>query len=232
MGLGESQGFDGADAFGTGGLAGVVYLAVAVGVAALGFVDPEGFGRGVFHGAVVLSFALVIPDPAVLCRRFAVGGELGLVVDRAGGVVVLDPAQAAHVTYVHVQALEADAGGDDAVELVGPHLGVEQAVLQAGQVDDAGLAASNGAVALQRRKVAPDRGGEKVTLSSEYSFSAHHQRPMKLHQNRHCCENTRHKINWKQIKEIFWQCLRKDISLSLRGLRHRTHHPRSKHTPK
>ena len=77
MGLGEGQGFDGADAFGAGGLAGVVYLAVAVGVAALGFVDPEGFGRGVFHGAVVLSFALVIPDPAVLCRRFAVGGELG-----------------------------------------------------------------------------------------------------------------------------------------------------------
>ena len=115
-----------------------------------------------FQCASRLPAHLVVGNPAVLGGGLAVGGEFRFVVNGGLRVVVGHPADVANMTYVHVQALEADAGGDDAVELVGPHLGVEQAVLQAGQVDDAGLAASNGAVALQAGEVAPDRGGEKV----------------------------------------------------------------------
>ena len=64
---------------------------------------------------------------------------------------------------VHVQPLEADAGGDNAIQLVGPHLGVEQAVAERWPVKHLGLGAGNGAVALQAGEVAPHGGGEQVS---------------------------------------------------------------------
>ena len=65
--------------------------------------------------------------------------------------------------YVHVQALEADAGGHDAVEFVGLDLGVEQAVAQRRAVNHLGLGTGDCAVALQGGEVAPDGGGEQVS---------------------------------------------------------------------
>ena len=88
-------------------------LAVLVRVAALALVYPELLGHGVFHGAGVLAAHLVVRNPPVLRCRFAVGGQFGFVVDGGAGVVVFHPPGVPQVAYVHVQALEADAGGDD-----------------------------------------------------------------------------------------------------------------------
>ena len=68
-------------------------------------------------------------------------GQFGFVVDRALRIVVFHPAGVPQVAYVHVQALEGDARGDDAVQLVGPDLGVEQAVAERWAVDHLRLAA-------------------------------------------------------------------------------------------
>ena len=94
-----------------------------------------------FHGAGVLPAHLVVGDPAVLRGGLAVLGEFGLVVDGAGGVVVFDPADVPQMPHVHVQPVHSEAGGDDAVQLVGVALGVEQAVAQGGGVKYACLAA-------------------------------------------------------------------------------------------
>ena len=66
------------------------------------------------------------------------------------------------VAYVHVQALEGDARGDDAVQLAGLDLGVEQAVAQRRAVNHLGLGTGDCAVALQGRKVAPQGGGKVI----------------------------------------------------------------------
>ena len=87
-----------------------------------------------FHGTGVLPAHLVVGNPAVLRGGLAVLGEFGLVVDGAGGVVVFDPADVPQMPHVHVHALNGEAGGDDAVQLVGVALGVEQAVAQGGGV--------------------------------------------------------------------------------------------------
>ena len=94
-----------------------------------------------FHRAVVLPPQPVVRNPPVLRCCFAVGGQFGFVVDGGAGVVVFHPAGVPQVAYVHVQALEGDARGDDAVQLVGPDLGVEQAVAQGGPVIHLGLGA-------------------------------------------------------------------------------------------
>ena len=82
-------------------------------------------------------------------------GQFGFGVDRALWVVVFHPADAAQVPDVHVQALEGDACGDDAVELVGAHLGVEQAVAERWTIKHLCLAACDGTVALYCCVVAP-----------------------------------------------------------------------------
>ena len=105
-------------------------LALFVLVPALALVHPELFRHCVFHRAVVLPPQLVVRNPPVLRCAFAVMGQFGFGVDRALWVVVFHPADAAQVPDVHVQALEGDACGDDAVEFVGAHLGVEQAVAE------------------------------------------------------------------------------------------------------
>ena len=64
--------------------------------------------------------------------------------------------------HVHVQPIEGDAGGDDAVQLVGPDLGMEQAVAERRCVEHLRLAGCNDAVALQAGKVPPDGGREQV----------------------------------------------------------------------
>ena len=66
------------------------------------------------------------------------------------------------VAYVHIQALEGDARGDDAVQLAGLDLGVEQAVAQRRAVNHLGLGTGDCAVALQGRKVAPQGGGKVI----------------------------------------------------------------------
>ena len=134
-----------------------------VGIAALALVHPELFRHRVFHRAVVLASQFVVRDPPVLRCAFAVMGQFGFGVDRALRVVVFHPADAAQVPYVHVQPLEGDACGDDAVQFVGPYLGVEQAVAERGPVEHLGLGAGDGAMALQAGEVAPDGGGEQVS---------------------------------------------------------------------
>ncbi len=116
-----------------------------------------------FHRAGVLAAHLVVRNPPVLRCAFTVGREFGFVVDGGAGIVVFHPPGVPQVPYVHVQALEADAGGDDAVEFVGLDLGMEQAVAQRWPVDHLGLAARYCAVALQGGEVAPDGGGEQVS---------------------------------------------------------------------
>ena len=66
------------------------------------------------------------------------------------------------MTDVDVQTLEADAGGDEAVEFSGLDLGVQEAVAQGRQINRFGLAGGNDAVALHAGEVAPDGGGEQV----------------------------------------------------------------------
>ena len=156
-------GFDGRYALRAVGLARVLDLALFVFIPALAFVHPELFWHRVFHRAVVLPPQLVVRNPPVLRCAFAIGGQFRFGVDRTLRVVVFHPADAAQVPYVHVQALEADAGGHDAVEFVGLDLGVEQAVAQRRAVDHLGLAAGYCAVALQGGEVAPDGGGEQVS---------------------------------------------------------------------
>ena len=82
-------------------------------------------------------------------------GQFGFGVDRALWVVVFHPADAAQVPDVHVQALEGDACGDNAVELVGAHLGVEKAVAERWTIKHLCLAACDGTVALYCCVVAP-----------------------------------------------------------------------------
>ncbi len=144
-------------------LRGVLDLALFILVAALALVHPELLGHGVFHGAGVLPAHLVVRNPPVLRCAFAVGCEFRFVVDLCLGVVVFHPAGVPQVPHVHVQPLEADAGGHDAVEFVGLDLGVEQAVAQRRAVDHLGLAAGYCTVALQGGEVAPDGGGEQVS---------------------------------------------------------------------
>ena len=116
-----------------------------------------------FHRAVVLASQFVVRNPPVLCGAFAVGGQFRFGVDRALRVVVFHPTDAAQVPYVHVQPLEGDACGDDAVELVGAHLGVEQAVAERWTIKHLCLAACDGTVALYCCVVAPQGGGEQVS---------------------------------------------------------------------
>ena len=144
-------------------LRGVLDLALFVRVPALALVYPELLGHGVFHGAGVLAAHLVVRNPPVLRCAFAVLGQFGFVVDGGAGVVVFHPAGVPQVPHVHVQALEADARGHDAVELVGLDLGVEQAVAERRAVDHLGLGTGDCAVALQGGEVAPDGGGEQVS---------------------------------------------------------------------
>ena len=126
-----------------------------VGIAALALVHPELFGHCVFHGAVVLPPHLVVRDPPVLRCTSAVAGQFRFGVDRTLRVVVFHPTDAAQVPYVHIQALEGDACGDDAVEFVGPYLGVEQAVAERWAVKHLGLTRCNDCVALYCCVVAP-----------------------------------------------------------------------------
>lgn len=83
-----------------------------------------------FLCTAVLAFALVIGNPAVLCGGFAILCQFGFVVNRAAGVVVLNPADASDMADIHIEALKADAGGDEAIQLSGFDLGIKQAVLQ------------------------------------------------------------------------------------------------------
>ena len=137
-------------------------LALFVLVPALALVHPELFRHCVFHRAVVLPPQLVVRNPPVLRCAFAVMGQFGFGVDRALWVVVFHPADAAQVPDVHVQALEADARGHNAVQLAGLDLGVEQAVAQRRAVNHLGLGTGDCAVALQGRKVAPQGGGKVI----------------------------------------------------------------------
>ena len=77
----------------------------------------------------------------VLRCSFAVLGQFGFGVDCRLGIIVLRPANVPQVPDVHVQPLEGDARGDDAEQLVGPDLGVEQAVAERWAVDHLRLAA-------------------------------------------------------------------------------------------
>ncbi|MNV40186.1 hypothetical protein D3C71_1317870 [compost metagenome] len=122
-------------------LAGVLDLALFVGAPALALVHPELLWHRVLHGAAVLPPQLVVRNPPVLRCSFAVLGQFGFGVDCRLGIIVLRPANVPQVPDVHVQPLEGDARGDDAVQLVGPDLGVEQAVAERWAVDHLRLAA-------------------------------------------------------------------------------------------
>ena len=122
-------------------LGGVLDLAVLVRVSALALVHPELLWHRVLHGAAVLPPQLVVRNPPVLRCSFAVAGQFGFGVDGCAWIIVLDPPGVPQVPDVHVQALEGDARGDDAVQLVGPDLGVEQAVAERWAVDHLRLAA-------------------------------------------------------------------------------------------
>ena len=115
------------------------------------------------HCTGTLPPHLVVRNPPVLRCAFAVGGQFGFVVDLCLRIVVFHPAGVPQVAYVHVQALEADARGHNAVQLAGLDLGVEQAVAQRRAVDHLGLGTGDCAVALQGGEVAPDGGGEQVS---------------------------------------------------------------------
>ena len=91
----------------------------------------------------------------VLASLFVVGNPFVLVV----GFV---PSYMPQVADVHIQAFEADAGGENAVGLVGLGYGVKQAVGQGRSVVDLGLAFCDDAVVLYVGKVAPNSGGEHV----------------------------------------------------------------------
>ena len=73
----------------------VLDRAVDVGVAAGIPIVPELFEHAVFHRAGVLTAHLVVGDPAILRGGFAVGAQVGVVVDGGVWVVVLHPAQVA-----------------------------------------------------------------------------------------------------------------------------------------
>ena len=137
-------------------------LAVFVGVAALAFIHPELLRYSMFHGTGVLAPHSVVGDPTILGSAFAVFSKFGVVVDSTLRIIVLDPADMTEVPDVHVESLEGDASGDDTVELVGFDLGVKEAVAEGGGVEHFGLAAGDGALALHRSEVAPDRGGEQI----------------------------------------------------------------------
>ena len=161
--LGYGDGFDCRYALRAVGHRGVLDLTLFVRVPALALVHPELFWHSVFHRAVVLASQFVVRNPPVLCGAFAVGGQFRFGVDRALRVVVFHPTDAAQVPYVHIQALEGDARGHDAVEFVGPYLGVEQAVAERWAVKHLGLTRCNDCVALYCCVVAPQGGGEQVS---------------------------------------------------------------------
>ena len=144
-------------------LAGVLDLALFVRVPALALVHPELFGHRMLHGTAVLAPHLVVCNPPVLRGGSAVLGQLRFVVNRGTGVIVFHPPGVPQVPNVHVQPLEGDARGHDAVQLVGFDLGVEQAVAQGWPVDHLGLGAGDGPMALQCCEVAPYGGGEQVS---------------------------------------------------------------------
>ena len=114
------------------------------------------------HCTGTLPPHLVVRNPPVLRCAFAVGGQFGFVVDLCLRIVVFHPPGVPQVAYVHVQALEADARGHNAVQLAGLDLGVEQAVAQRRAVNHLGLGTGDCAVALQGRKVAPQGGGKVI----------------------------------------------------------------------
>ena len=114
------------------------------------------------HCTGTLPPHLVVRDPPVLRCTSAVAGQFGFGVDRTLRVVVFHPTDAAQVPYVHVQPLEGDACGDDAVELVGAYLGVEQAVAERWTIKHLCLAACDGTVALYCCVVAPQGGGKVI----------------------------------------------------------------------
>ena len=114
------------------------------------------------HCTGTLPPHLVVRNPPVLRCAFAVGGQFGFVVDGGAGVVVFHPPGVPQVAYVHVQPLEGNAGGHDAVQLARLDLGVEQAVAQRRAVNHLGLGTGDCAVALQGRKVAPQGGGKVI----------------------------------------------------------------------
>ena len=66
------------------------------------------------------------------------------------------------VPNVHVQALVRNTGGDNPVQFVGPHLGMEQAVAQSRCIEHSGLPACHDAITLQTSKVAPDGCREQI----------------------------------------------------------------------
>ena len=76
-----------------------MHLAVLVGVAALLFIHPELFRGSMFHGAGVLASLFVVGNPFVL-------------------VVGFMPSYMPQVANVHIQAFEADAGGENTVGFV------------------------------------------------------------------------------------------------------------------
>ncbi|MBK9394638.1 MAG: hypothetical protein IPN40_12400 [Uliginosibacterium sp.] len=127
-----------------------------VGFSALALVDKELFRRGVLHRAGVLPAHAVVAHPSCLGDfsgfQCAAGRWL---VDRAGGVVVLHPAQMPDMADVSHDAFDDEGGGDDAVELVRLARDVEEALGEAGVVDDAGLPAGDLAVGLQAGEIAP-----------------------------------------------------------------------------
>ena len=67
------------------------------------------------------------------------------------------------VPDVHVQPLERDARGHDAVQLVGFDLRVEQPVAEGRPVEHLGLDGGDGSVALQAGEVAPERRRQHVS---------------------------------------------------------------------
>ena len=115
------------------------------------------------HCTGTLPPHLVVRNPPVLRCAFAVGGQFGFVVDLCLRIVVFHPPGVPQVPDVHVQPLEGNARGHDAVQLAGLDLGVEQAVAQRRAVNHLGLGTGDCAVALQGGEVAPDGGGEQVS---------------------------------------------------------------------
>ena len=120
-----------------------MHLAVLVRVATLLFIHPELFRGGMFHGAGVLASLFIVGNPFVLVVGFV-------------------PSYMPQMADVHIQAFEADAGGENAVGFVGLGHSVKEAVGQSRSVVDLGLTFCDDAVVLYVGKVAPNSGGEHV----------------------------------------------------------------------
>ena len=88
-------------------------------MAALRFIHPERLRRRMLHCAGVLASHLVVGNPAVLRGRFAVLGEIWVLVDLALWIIILHPSNMPQVAYVHIQALKRDAPINKAIQLVG-----------------------------------------------------------------------------------------------------------------